>query len=285
MSAASAQADKPANESVEQTAAVSPELEHVRCMNCSYSLKGLTIPAHCPECGVSVRASLDFSSVFPANRFDDIVTGLRCHVMAAVLCVFLATVVVAIQRLQVIVVFALFILIVFSVGTCKLAGLWSHRRTRTQSILYVLIVTSTISFPLVPLLWLVSENWTLTAFPLTLASSGLAVQLYLILVAHLQIALLLRPESKSEPPGLFPMATGAINFMILIPGMAVAILILLGGGWVAPLAVLVLGVVSAIWCVWVVWLGICSEILRVRVERHRRNAVKRALSAESMKAI
>jgi hypothetical protein len=205
--------------------------------------------------------------------------------MAAVLCVFMATVVVAIQRLQVIVVFALFILIVFSVGTCKLAGLWSHRRTRTQSILYVLIVTSTISFSLVPLLWLVSENWTLTAFPLTLASSGLAVQLYLILVAHLQIALLLRPESKSEPPGLFPMATGAINFMILIPGMAVAILILLGGGWVAPLAVLVLGVVSAIWCVWVVWLGICSEILRVRVERHRRNAVKRALSAESMKAI
>ncbi len=230
----------------------------------------------CPECSVSIQASLEYSNTFPDHRARDLFRGLQCHVTAAVVFVPSVIVTLALSAQPLVMVLGIPTVLIFTAGTCSLAGLLSESRTRKQSVFLALIVVSTLSLLFLPVALVRYQSYMLAAALLAMAIPGTVLQIFLIMVAHLQIPALLNPESQREPQGTFPMATGALNFLVVLPGLCLATMAFLGGGWVAPLGVVVLLVVLAFLSIWILWLGFQSAVLSGRMKHHRGKIKKRA---------
>lgn len=257
--------------------AASSGLEPVECVGCGYSLKGLQPSGNCPECSVSIRSSLEYSRSFPEHRVRDLEWGLRCHVASAVVSAPLALLTIALPVKPLIVSFAIAPLIIFSTGTCKLAGLLKEKRTTKQIVSLALIAVSTLSLLAFPVALVEFQSYPLAGTALALAIPGTGLQLFLILVAHLQIPALLNPESQREPQATFPMATGALNSFIVLPGLCLATVALFANSWVAPFGVLFLLIVLAFLSIWILWLGIHSAVVIKRLAYFRLNAKQRAM--------
>lgn len=263
MSSPADKADKPANESVEQTAAVSAELEHVRCMKCSYSLKGLTISGQCPECGTTTEISLEFARTLGGLASENVISGLRMHALITALSVGLFFLVLIAPM----VMFGAFVLwIGFTVGTCHLADLNADPSGGKRALAFLAILVSTVLTVLSPFIVLSLQLSSTTGIIFLIMSMGNALQFYFIMVRHDALSATFAKYSLTRTPTFFPYFTAFVHGLVGLPlavFVSIAIMFNESAAFSPGIAVIYSLPLHGIW---LIWLGVrsayCAQRLR-----------------------